>query len=751
MSNLAIKISNKQTNKALQLLFLYFSVVTSLFGQNVTDNYTTTGAQTWVVPFGVTSITIQSWGAGGGGGGTHSGFWGLNVRAGGGGGGAFSSVTYTVNPGDVLDIFVGNGGVGGNSDNDGSTGQTSSVSLNGTIICSADGGKGGRYDKSPGYLGSATGRGGDSGVGFLYKGGNADVSGGSNGAPGGGGAGTSSAGGNATNSVAGLGGSLYGGNGGGPKTTFGNGNPGFAPGGGGSGSKQEGSGFSTTSNTAQGGNGARGEVRITYCAPLPKPTNIIGHLLPCEGSSTIYSVPNNPLATGYTWTLPNGWSGTSTTDSIEITVDNVNGQILVASINECGASEPQFLNISIGAEPSQPDLIIGELAPCQGTVQNYSVTSDTNAVSYVWSLPSDWAGASTSNLIGAMTGSEAGTISVIAVNECGSSIAQTLQIATIPIPVQPSIISGISATCEGNNLTYSVQNDTLVDTYIWTLPTNWIGASDSNSIEVVSGSNGGTISVVAQNSCGNSPIRLLNVTSLNAPLQPSVITGQNTICEGTTATYQVVIDPTITTYTWSIPSSWSGTSNTNELNVVIGDTSGTITVIAENSCGTSPARTFDVVVNQINSGVQIVDGTLNAIQNGAVYQWVDCASGAPIIGATGQSYSPTQNGEYNVLIFTQAGCSIASDCIVINNLSVDNESLQSKITIFPNPASEKVVISNLSDLSKINILDMTGKVIYSTTSNSKISIDLVDFKVGVYLINIKSNSGSVTKKLVVNH
>ena len=81
---LGTKIVNTKNCKSrivnvLVMLFILFGL-TDAFGQT-TETITTTGAGTWTAPCGVTSITVQAWGAGGSGGGTQA-----NNTTGGGGG-----------------------------------------------------------------------------------------------------------------------------------------------------------------------------------------------------------------------------------------------------------------------------------------------------------------------------------------------------------------------------------------------------------------------------------------------------------------------------------------------------------------------------------------------------------------------------------------------------------------------------------------------------------------------------------------
>lgn len=163
-------------------------------GTTNTSTYNTAGSSNYVVPAGVTKITVKAWGAGGGGGAGN----GKSGSGGAGGGGGFAQAVLNVTPGNTLTVTVGSGGskASGNS-NGGNGGGFSAVQLSGTYLVQAGGGGGGG-----GSRGRSSGDGGAGGAG----GGTSGV-GGTNGegtnAGGGGGPGTASAG---TAGTAGAGG-----------------------------------------------------------------------------------------------------------------------------------------------------------------------------------------------------------------------------------------------------------------------------------------------------------------------------------------------------------------------------------------------------------------------------------------------------------------------------------------------------------------------------------------------------------------
>lgn len=176
--------------------------------------YNVPGTSSFVVPTGVTSIVIKTWGAGGGGGGSSA------DRAGGaGGGGGYATGTVTVTAGEVLTIYVGGGGTGGRytapdvgGDGGGGGGYSGVFRSSTPLMIGAGGGGGGGGNGDTGSSGRAAGSAGGAG-GTTTSG----VAGSSNGSTTGGGSGTNSAGGSAgasSTSGGSAGASLQGGQGG---------------------------------------------------------------------------------------------------------------------------------------------------------------------------------------------------------------------------------------------------------------------------------------------------------------------------------------------------------------------------------------------------------------------------------------------------------------------------------------------------------------------------------------------------------
>ena len=250
-----------QKQFAVSLLTFILSLIVLLSRAQTSQTFTTSGPS-WVCPYGVTSITVETWGGGGAGGAAPA-----NASVGGGGGGGAYRITtgVIVTFGTPYSYIVGAGGLGNNS----TAGQNGTASsFNGSYV--ANFGLGGG-------TGTVTGSAGLGGTGGTFNGGNgalgtvaAAMSGG-----GGGGAGSGGNGGSTITNVAGTGGSTDGGAGGTGVTTNTDGGNAVIIGGGGAGALKN----ANPGGARTGGNGARGQVRITYIinctAPPAQPTGLV--------------------------------------------------------------------------------------------------------------------------------------------------------------------------------------------------------------------------------------------------------------------------------------------------------------------------------------------------------------------------------------------------------------------------------------------------------------------------------------------
>jgi hypothetical protein len=234
----------------------------STTGQTVVT-LTAPGANTWTVPAGVTSVEVETWGAGGGSEGSPvNGYGGC-----GGGGGEYAKETVTVVPGTVIPYSIGAGGTAGPNTGAAAGAGGDTNWNNGQVV--AHGGLPGGAAGAGISVGGGTG----STNTIHFDGGKGHSAGGTYGAYGGGGGASGGSsrsgtdGGAPSTNAGGLGGAAVkdGGKGGdaapglraGPPTVIGF--PGLPPGGG-----AGGCGGGSGSPAVTGQAGAAGKIRLTY-------------------------------------------------------------------------------------------------------------------------------------------------------------------------------------------------------------------------------------------------------------------------------------------------------------------------------------------------------------------------------------------------------------------------------------------------------------------------------------------------------
>jgi len=85
---------------------------------------------------------------------------------------------------------------------------------------------------------------------------------------------------------------------------------------------------------------------------------------------------------------------------------------------------------------------------------------------------------------------------------------------------------------------------------------------------------------------------------------------------------------------------------------------------------------------------------------------------------------------------------------VYQNVLNTSEVEQDKFLIYPNPASDTIHIKSNVKINRINLYDIQGRNIYTSTENITL-IDVNGFQEGVYILKIESEAGISSKRLII--
>jgi len=789
-----------------------------------TVTFSYTGApQTWVVPPCVFSVTIDAYGAQGN---------SNNLGVTGGLGGRAQGV-LSVTPGQTLTIYVGGGGqISTNGGyNGGGTGGTSpclqaaagggggatdirypGTSLNDRVLVA--GGGGGAAGNRVAVCGRGNGGGGGGGYyggggGAAWPGGTpgpvptggTQVSGGTGGVSSYTTAAPANNGANGILAIGGDGGDELSSNQAGSQTASSG-----APGGdlnaasgtyAGNFTGQSGAGGSgyiggvSAGSVTPGIRTGNGEVTITYSsggAPPVQPGAITGTTTFCEGDTVSFSIATVPLATGYTWTAPVGFSiisGQGTTN-VTVVAGTTGGLVEVTADNACGSSPAQFVGVVVNSLPIVTASAASGLI-CAGSSDTLFAAGGNT---YSWS-----SGGNTDTEI--VAPGTATTYTVIATdgNGCSNSASVTVNVNALPV-VFASVMDGVICSGESDTLMASG-----AQSYVWssggTAPSEPVMPSvTTNYIVTGTDANGcantDTVTVVVNalpvvnlgadiSSCGSSVVLDAQNTGSSYIWTSGATTQTDTVLiAGTYAVEVTDINGCVNTDTVNVAFNTNPTVQLGQDTALCGDA---LVLDAQNAGATYSWSTGDTTQTTValTTGMYVVDVTdvngcvgsdtimvtLNPIPTvtataAASNVCTDDANvaltGTPIggtwsgPGVSGNSFDPSVGVGTQVLTYSfidSLGCS-ASDNVAIDVnacVGVAENNLQSGAVIYPNPndGNFNLVFNRNSGDVQIQIVDLSGRVVRNVSasnmnSGSRVEFNMNDQPAGVYFVQIATTS-----------
>ncbi len=125
---------------------------------------------------------------------------------------------------------------------------------------------------------------------------------------------------------------------------------------------------------------------------------------------------------------------------------------------------------------------------------------------------------------------------------------------------------------------------------------------------------------------------------------------------------------------------------------------------------------------------------------------VDVVGSIDSLFATFDSFGNMVNDPFPTA-FESGGFDLDGVGVIHQGILGINENVQI-FSIYPNPAKTEISIAT-SEYCDIQILDLSGKIIDSFSVESFIKVNLQNLEKGVYMLNINSESGRSSKKLIL--
>jgi len=285
------------------------------------------------------------------------------------------------------------------------------------------------------------------------------------------------------------------------------------------------------------------------------PGAITGNTTACVGSQVNFVIPPSPGATSYTWSLPGGWTGTSTTTALTATV-GASGSISVSAVYTCGVSSPTTLVFTTIPPPVVSFQAVNPPLVCSGspvTISTSGATTYTLEPGGITNGP-PFVVNPLSSTVYTLMGTDA--------NGCVSINNPTV---SVTVNQTPTVTINSGVICLGESFTLTPSGAT-----IYTL---------SSGFSVVTPNTAGvqTYTVVGTNSTGC--VSLPAISSLTVNALPNVTAGatRTSICRG---------ESTTLTASGAVSYSWNTGPTTAAIVVSpLSNTGYTVTGIDANNCG----------------------------------------------------------------------------------------------------------------------------------------------------------------------
>jgi|GEM_PF-1048293 len=340
-------------------------------------------------------------------------------------------------------------------------------------------------------------------------------------------------------------------------------------------------------------------------------------------------------------------------------------------------------------------------------------------------------------------------VAIRATATSGSSQYLTWDDLSITIPCTPnspntptiSLTANTTTICTGDQVNLTAGG---ADTYTWSTGSNAGGIVESPLVTTV-------YNVVGTNTITGCMSTKSETVIVNETPVIFVIAGNQNVCSGSPVNLTALGG---SSYVWS--------NGSNGANITVSPTvSTTYTVLAtgSNGCtgsatqliGTYPLPSVTASSNRPNEMCPTETAILTAAGTGVTYQWTSNVSPVVLVGNP-VNVSPSSTTIYTVTATDANGCQKSSTVVqnVINCTGVNEHTVLSSLNTYPNPTTGEFSIESNNTLTKsIEIIDVAGKVVSTSTSNKEVvKLSLKDLSNGIYYVKIRSNSSVEVIKVV---
>ncbi|MBL7896952.1 MAG: T9SS type A sorting domain-containing protein, partial [Crocinitomicaceae bacterium] len=146
-----------------------------------------------------------------------------------------------------------------------------------------------------------------------------------------------------------------------------------------------------------------------------------------------------------------------------------------------------------------------------------------------------------------------------------------------------------------------------------------------------------------------------------------------------------------------------------------------------------------IVTNDNGSTNGAIDVTVSGGTAPFTYSWDHGPSSEDVTGLAA--------GDYGITITDVNGCSIYETFTVISTVGVEENPLNSALTIYPNPTNG---VMNILLAGEFNVIvkDARGRIVEEKSGVNNLMIDMSSYESALYFVTVQQDENIIVKKIV---
>lgn len=473
----------------------------------------------------------------------------------------------------------------------------------------------------------------------------------------------------------------------------------------------------------------------------------------CMGDSTVLTIDTNQIgigisAMGYEWNV----NGNIIAGELKIIVKNT-ATVSMVVYNNCGIFYSDPVNVVQNSNQAITVALTPDTVVCAGSPVTLRANVLTGTpTSYQWKKNGVNTGTIADSItlsLGNATALKAGKYTIDITSVCGSYSSDTidLTVSTPPTMVtQPVPI----ITCVGGNAVFkATSNSNSSVNYEWKKDGNTISLADSLVLNSVALSDTGYYKCIITNQCGSVESDSALLTMGDPVSITSTTLADTSVCRGSSLKFTVVATGSAPSYEWLRDGVVVGTNAQLALNNLQLADSGVYQVRVYSSCNSVTSTTSATVsVKDAATGSISRSGDSLILTISGTAMLIDWFRDGVSIGLNTPIIAGTASGNYHARLISSNGCVNNTAAFNFIKTGLQESDMLQRITVYPNPASQNIFISNLPTQTNCKLFDATGRVVLNKTLlNTEENLNVSHLSTGIYLLLLDNGTSTKTVKI----